>query len=265
MSYIKLNGVDIDAIVATAENPSDELRDIGVSEPAADGTMYVTRTARKFDNKFKSIPLSLSDALIWTMFLTGEGEVWNFDSSLYGCKGTGPSANTGGSQTAGSSKYGAGKLSLTGAGGIAWAAVAVNSWGKTGSWTICVWRNSGSGFTHYVVNSSGQKWVDGVRNDAASTTWLSVGGDGTVTISNTSGTITYDDLVVVPYVMPTAWPPQVYAAAVAYSTLPYLEMTGDFVAEQTSRTVSIKVTNGGLMKVGGGTVMKTIEMEFSEQ
>ncbi len=262
MSALKLCGIEVDAIVAVSSDVEGQTRDIGAMDEAADGSMYVTRSARKQDLTFSTVPLSLADALAWWSFFTGEGETWSFDSSLYGSKGTGPSGTTGTAvQSAGSAKYGAGKLSLSASSSITWDDATRNSFGRLAVWTVSVWRNAGS-WTHYVVNSSGQKWVDGVRNDAATTTFLSVSA-GDVTLSNSSGTVTFDDLVVSPYLWPLDWPSQVHAAAAAFGPLPSLAATGDFVDEQTSRAVVGKVEKGKFMKVGGGVVMRTLDVELA--
>lgn len=261
MSALKLSGIEVDAVVAASEDIKQSTRDVGEQSEASDGTMHQTRSARKLDFAFQSVPLTLAAAAAWWAFFSGEGEVWSFDANLYGSKGSGPSSTTGTvAQSLGSAKYGAGKLEFTGAASITWAGAAKNSFARADTWTISLWRNAGT-WTHYVVNSAGQKWVDGVRNDAATTTFLSV-SSGDVTLSNSAGTVTFDDLVVVPYLMPTDWPAQLAAAAAAFSPLPALALTGDFVTEQSSRLVLGAAREGRYQKVAGGVVLVTLDVEL---
>lgn len=261
MSALKLCGIEVDAVVAASSDLQQSTRDIGEAAEAADGSAYISRSATKLDFGFRTVPLSLTAAFAWWSLFRGEGEAWSFDANLYGSKGTGPSGTTGTAvQSAGSAKYGAGKLALSASSSITWAATTRNVFGRTSDWTVCVWRNAGT-WTHYVVNSAGQKWVDGVRDDAASTSFLGV-SSGNVTLSNSSGSVTFDDLVIVPYVMPSDWPPQIHAANAAFAALPVLSLTGDFVTEQATRAVIGKATEGAYQKVGGGTVLCTLDVEL---
>ena len=78
-------------------------------------------------------------------------------------------------------------------------------------------------WTHYAVNSLGQKWLNGVRNDATGTGFLSVSTSGDVTLT----TNFYDDVVAFPAVMPTTWPPLLFATGRAFPPLPRVEGYGD--------------------------------------
>lgn len=262
MSALKLNGIALDAIVAATNDLKDTTRDVGAIGDAVDGSKYVTRSARKIDFAFKTIPLSLADALAWWSLLTGEGEVWSYDANLYGSKGSPPFSTVGTvAQSAGSSKYGAGKLSLGASSAIAYAGAGRNSFGRTDQWTVAVWRNTGAGYSQYIVNSLGQKWVDGVRNDAASTTFIGM-SSGDLTISNTSGTTLFDDLVAVPFVMPLDWPAQLAASGAAFGPLPFLALTGDFVLEQATRLVVGTVKDGSVLRTASGT-LKSLDVELA--
>lgn len=261
MSALKLNGIELDTIIAAGDQLKPTVRDVGVTGEAVDGSAYLTRSARKLDLAFKTVPMALADARAWMDFITGEGEVWSFDASLYGSKGTGPFSVVGTAvQSAGSAKYGAGKLSMGASSAIAWAGAGRSVFGVTSAWTVAFWRNAGT-WTHYVINSSGQKWVDGVRNDAASTTFAGM-SSGDFTLSNSIGTVLFDDLVVVPFVMPTDWPPQIYAAAAAFSPLPRLALTGDFILEQSTRLVLGAAKGGDYLKTAGGTMLQTLDLEL---
>lgn len=261
---LSIAGINLGVLMAAGDEPKVSLRDVGESSVAVDGTTSVTRNARKVDTTFKSVPVSVSDAHAWRSLLSGEGEVWSFDSSLYGSKGSGPTASTNVTQSAGSSKYGAGKLSVGATTGtITYGGAAANPWGKSSEWTVSVWRNAGS-WEHYVVRSDGAKWVDGVRNDAASTTWLSV-SSGNVTIANSTGSaVVYDDLVVMPFKCLDDWPAQIFAAGATFGGPPALPLTGELVTEQTSRTVLGAVETSAVMRVAAG-LRVTLDVELRER
>ena len=49
----------------------------------------------------------------------------------------------------------------------------------TDGWTVAFWRRAQAetAWNHYIIRSDGAQWVDGVRNDAADTSWFGVIGD----------------------------------------------------------------------------------------
>lgn len=262
MAVLSVNQINVGALIAAGDAPRVEVRDIGNEAQGADGTWRVTRSARKRDLKFKTVPLTAADALAWASLFAGEGESWSFDFSLYGSKGLGPSANVGCTVPGGSSKFGAGKLSVPATSGSITYAAAINSFGSTTDWTVGVWRSTDSGATwsHYLVRSDGAKWLNGARNDGTSTTWLTVSA-GSVTIANTSGSaVLYDDLVVLPYKSVTAWGPTLGTATAAFSSLPLLNVAGDIVTEQATRLMLGKVTET-VLKTGAG-VRVGLEVEL---
>lgn len=258
---LAINGLNLGALILAGSEPKETTRDVGERTEAADGTTRVTRLARKNDLTFKSVPLTHAEAHAWKCLLTGEGETWAFDASLYGSKGTGPSTATDTAQSAGSSKYGAGKLSVGATTGtITYSSVTLNGWGGSGAWTVMVWRFEAA-WVHYVVRSDGAKWVDGVRNDAASTTWLSVASTNVTIANTTASAVLYDDLVVLPFAMLDAWPAQIVAAGVAYGSTPFLWATGDIVTEKTAREVCGQVEESSYMLAGKG-VLKSLNVEL---
>jgi hypothetical protein len=100
---------------------------------------------------------------------------------------------------------------------------------------LVLWRAASAGaWVHYVLRSTGGKWVGGVRNDAASTPWVSISAGGVLTIAGAGGATTWvDELVLLPFAAPDAWPPLMYAfhAARAWSALPYLVPGGDYLQD----------------------------------
>lgn len=261
MTVLSVNKINIGSIVATAEEPKGERREVGDTAQSTNGALRLTRQALKRNLVLRTVPLTIATAYAWECLLTGEGEVWSFDSSLYGSKGTGPSANVGCTAPASSPKYGAGRLSVPATTGSISYPFA-SSYGSTADWTVLVWRstNGGSSWTHHVIRSDGSKWVNGVTSVAA-TTWLSV-SSGTATIANTTGSaVEYDDLVVLPFAVPDAWPADVYAAGAAFPPLPYIDITGDLVPEQAARRVLGSVSESIVKTAAGVRVKLSVDLK----
>lgn len=242
MAWLALNGMNVGAIASVGDAPKGDRRDIGEMGPAGDGSMRVTRQTRKRDLKFSTVPLTGALALAWESLIVGEGETWSFDTSEYGSKGGGPAA--GGVYTLGgaAAKYGAGGLRLPATTGlIRYPATLYNLAAVIQGWTVMVWRQE-TPFQHYIVRSDGAKWLNGISNPISTSSWLTVNTGGVpdgVQLANTSGlAVDYDELVILPYVIPDAWAPLMYAAhAAPWSALPFLNATGLVVTEQTTRRV----------------------------
>jgi hypothetical protein len=250
MAFLTINGIEIPVREGTLD---ETIREIGATTPAFDGTMRRTRQAVKHDLEFKTTPLEATEAYAWDSLIRGLGHHWSFDSSLYSSKGLGPDAGYVATQSGAGGKF-TGRLSVTATTGTI---TFSNAW-SGGAWTYMVWRFESGAWHHYTADSTGRKWLDGVRNDAAVTTWASL-PSGTITLANTTGSaVLYDDLVVVPYLLPTTWPPIFGVAAVAFSDLSRLTLAGDALPEATSRTVQgdasatfVKAVIGGSFRTNG--------------
>lgn len=265
MPWLAINGLNVGSLALVGEKPKGERRDIGDMSPAGDGSMSVTRQTRKRDLKFTTRPLTGGDAHAWESLLIGEGERWNFDANEYGSKGTGPVAGSF-SIVASAGKFGAGFLRLPATtGSMTFAAVVTNLFGGTADWTVMIWRFETGAWHHYIVRSDTAKWVDGARNDAASTTWLTVVG-GNVILANASGSaVDYDDLVCLPFKIVDSWAPVFGTSTSSFSALPYLNATGNLVNEQPTRRVLGMVSETVLVASSGGSRqadMKQLEVEL---
>lgn len=229
MPFLTVNGIELPV---STDNARFSREEIGARERAFDGSLRSHRraTKRRID---LAIPVGAdADTMhAYEGLLRGDGHVWGFETGfgLYSYKGLGPSAGfMGATQSGTGGKYG-GKLTLAATTGTITFAT-----GLPGKWSVMVWRFEGAAWVHYVVRSDGAKWVDGVRNDAASTGWLSA-SSGAVTLANSLATaFDYDDLVAVPYLVPVDWPAIVSASARAYSQLPRLECHGDGLPDSSA-------------------------------
>lgn len=207
------------------------------------GSLMSSRRALKRSYTAESPLMSEADALAWQSLLMGEGHHFSFDSGLYSSKGLGPDAGYTASQNTSASKFGAGQLSVDDTDGeITYAA-------QLGSvWTLMFYRFESAAWVHYVITSAGSKWVDGVQDDMATTTWISV-SSGSVTITNATGSaVLYDDLVAVPYLFLSAWPALRSAATAAWGATPSLAATGELIkggsATVRAQLGDTKITQG---------------------
>lgn len=241
--------------------PSTAVREVGHTAQAFDGSIRKTRQALMRDLVAASTLMSAATAFAWEQLINGVGEFWSFDSHLYGSKGQGPSVSSG---------------CTIGANGLHGSRVAIGSGSVLtypgvyeSSYSVLVWRNAaaaaGAGnWASYLVRSDGAKWVDGVRNDAASTSWLTSTA-GAVSLAGDGAARWYDELTVLPFLVPDAWPPSLHglnALALAFSPLPKLYLFGTAVLEGGVRTVVGKTERGTFVQAG--TPMVRVEAAFSE-
>ncbi len=228
MAFLTVNGIPS---TCAEDSLTETLREIGSTAAAFDGTITKTRQSTKTDLKFGTIPLSSADALAWSNLLRGKGETWSFTSHVYGSKGLGASSLANYSVGAGG-KFGNGLALGSGTGTASFVAVLGSIW------TAAFWLSvNGAASDHYIIDSTGRKWFNGVRNDATSTSAFFAVTAGTAVLTNASGfTNVYDDLVLLPYLVPTSWPEVWGIATTASSSLPSLTIAGDIVSEASTRT-----------------------------
>lgn len=175
------------------------------------------------------------EARFLAALLEGRGHTWNFDDSTffgYSSKGLGPtpaSAANGARYTT-TSKFGAAGLQVT-----ASSQVQFNV-GYDFEWTAMVWQGSNlSTAHHYIVTSSGHKWVDGVSNDSASTPFIDETG-GNFLLGDPAGSTAnnrFDDFVVIDALIPANWAVDFGVTTAAFSPLPKLRCKGDFLWNNT--------------------------------
>lgn len=242
MPLLAINGLECPVRVGSLRRPPPE--EIGVTDRAESGTLRTHRRNKKRRFEFAITTVKQVEALAWEALIRGDGQVWSFDANLYSSKGLAPSAGYSAVLQAGG-KYGANCLRIT-AGTTTNFPVGLDAGDRPPNWTVAVWRNESAVWKHYVVNSLAQKWVDGVRNDAASTTFLAVSSAGTVSLTGATGLTDFDDLVCFPSVMPTTWPPILYATNRAFPSMPNLEVYGDLIPGSTAAVpMTMRGESGG--------------------
>lgn len=219
MSFLTVNGVPIPVLLKSARARPLKIQD---AADAFDGSpRRVIRTQKQvIEGRLTVQSQALGEAC--RQLLEGAGHTFPFDADFYSSKGLGTSATAGTPviSTAGP-KRGAGNLDCTGAGATATWATGLGS-----AWTVFAWVLYPSAWNHFVIRSDGAKWLNGVRDDAAYSAWLSV-ASGSMTLSLKN----IDDVVALPYSVPDAWPSLLYAEqnARAFSLLDRIRIGGDAV------------------------------------
>lgn len=267
MAYCTINGIPLP--VSNNESNKEPIL-IEDAQRMEDGSLFVDRRAEKTRWKVKLAPQTPTYAGAWRKLIHGDGHYWSFDSHLYSSKGLGPSGSTGAYSQPSTAYLGSSGVFQEAGSDLSFTALP----SATSPWTVGLVRKVGGGaWIHYFINSASQKWVDGVRNDAASTTFASMSsGVLTVAADAVSNTL-LDELVIYPFALPTDWPPYLYAfqntgaGGVQIGSLRQLKLGGTIVSDGTTRTVIGRVTAEDDMrsKVSGvNTPLSKLTVELEE-
>jgi hypothetical protein len=163
--------------------------------------------------------------------IQGQGHTWDFNASatndlyLYSSKGLGPASQSGLTRNTASAVYGAAGLKNGPTGEVTWDV------GFLFEWTAMFWKTDslGANGVHYIINSQGQKWVDGIRNDGTSTTFFDLTA-GILTLGTNDGSTHYfDDLVVIEADITEAWAVDFGTASSAFGEMPKFIARGDML------------------------------------
>lgn len=236
-SFLRLNGIEVPVFhvgASAAKTP------IGSFRRSVNGTGTVPRRTQKGSWRFDTSPRSAAVALAFRELVAGSGQVLNFDAqTYYTSTGQAPNSVAGGwSFTTTGPKYGAACAQWT-TGNALWALFASGS-----PWTLCYWLNVSAGGYHHVIQSSaGVLALDGVTSGyALPPGWGSInegfgGVSGGVATFGSSTASKIDDVVALPYLIPSDWCSQIYAFGSGFSALPTLTADGKFIEQDTAITV----------------------------
>lgn len=260
MSLLAINGIPFPVEPDSYEEVLRTIGEVVTSYGGAGSRSLYART--RADLTIESVPISDTDAVVWEQLIRGYGERWEF-SSFYGSRATVPSVVTGLSLTTAAPNLAGGyKLLIAANSPVRHFTVPINF----PSWTVSMWYSTAAtALSHYVVTSSGRKWVNGVRNDAAVTSWLSASFMTSLKVEGDLVLATnVDDFVVIPYRVPDSWGPCFYdlfnTYGQQYPATPYLTLSGD--AFNPSRTYFGSVSTR-VIRVAGG-VRRRLSVELTE-
>ena len=234
---------------------------IGDRRRAFSGKPVSTRRSIKKTWECKTIPMIHEDALFLIALLNGEGHTWKWNDATnwsYSSKGLGLAVSTGVSRNASGSKFGSASITIT-TGNFAQYNVGYNF-----EWTAMVWKGDDAtwtGETHYIVNSSGEKWVDGVRNDAAGTPFITM-SSGNFQLHNTASVGYYDDLILIPADITPSFAEDYGVMSSSFGPLPRIRVNGDMI-QGTYQVEGFDVTSKYIQAVESGTWQELVETSFS--
>ena len=224
MSFLNLSGISV-PVSRLRYSPTLQ----GTKGRAFSGFPYSTVRRTLMTLTGNTPPMTLAEAGALRALVNGDGHTWSFDSGLASSLGLLPSNNPGPATVTAGGKYG-NCLSASDVGGehIEWLLP------NTSRRTAMVWRYEGATWHHYVLRFTGvlpdAGWKDGVRLSLLEaqdqTDWFHWNTLVVYLITRLSAVDRFDDLVALPYAIPSDWPAAVFAAGAAFGELPYHRATG---------------------------------------
>lgn len=199
--------------------------------------------------------------------LLGRFHRWALNVDLFSTTGLGPAPG----YTATIGAIGSGRLANSRA--VTITSVDFQTSLQSGKWAIGAWLYEASAWVHYWVRSDGAKWVDGVRNDAASTTWLSVAAEGGA--FSIAGGVVVDEIQVIELnacdeALEAFYTWMAAGSGQAFSDAPYLVLDGDVIRNRPvevlgkGNTVDHRIA-GSLVTEGYSYKLRDVPVELEEK
>jgi hypothetical protein len=248
VSFLTLNGVTLFADSGKGVDRDDFVVGQGVVR-AFDGSVFMSAQGYKRTWKL-SFALDLqANTAAWRNWLLGKGDHWSFENNdLYSDKGTALATGGTASVQGSGAKYGTYCLSTANN-----ATITLNGLLAFQGWTLMLWKQdtNGGAYHHYLVIGSqaggcAAVYKDGVQQAASYPTFINtltynntLSLSSIILVNNTGNTILWDELVLLPFAMPTGAitpggttvPAQLYAFhnGQAWPLMPKLLLGGDLV------------------------------------
>jgi hypothetical protein len=178
-------------------------------------------SVRRWDLTTRTLAPEDADAL--EALLGGVGHVCAFDSGLDASTGLRPDRGYRAKLLPSSGAF-AGAVEVLASGTLVYDAQLGDRW------TVTLRTYEGSAWVPYTVRDDGAKWASGVRNDSATTSWLSV-ASGKVTLSPGGAARRFDDLAIFAWRSSASQIVAHHARTAGFSRLPLLELSGDLVPD----------------------------------
>lgn len=290
MPYLSVNGVELKCVEAHgARNPVP----VGAgSQQAYSGKTQKERKRVLRQEVNQTIPDTQVNTQFYRNLINGFGARWAFDdavviSGVYngqysddGIEATFTAGTGGATQiSTAQARWGvASMLVFHGTAGVfSTATFPMPNDGQTGDvasgWTILVWRYESAAWNWYTLELQAgvaAQYKNGAYVGSTLPSWMSVSnGVLTITGSGQSADAYYDDLVILPYVVPSAFIAGQYtfASAQAWSSMPFLVASGDWLDTQTS--IKVDGTDNGTTtmsgNLGGGFTDNLEQVAFTLQ
>lgn len=272
-NFLELNGINVPVHADGADFEPKQLQD---SERAEDMSLLEDLRATKGMWGMKMPIQSRANAFAFRQLINGEGHYWPFDNvttttrGLYSSRGLGPNAATTATCTAGASWLGAAKCNLPLGQNLDYLMPA----GLAGITVMVAANKDGAGFSHKIKDSTGAVWTNGAVAGSFVECTITL-ATGLVRLATTGAAVSqvYDELVILPYLVPADWPLQMYnfqnpaGTAQQWSQLRQLKLGGDVLPEGGRKIVHGKVGKERVVPATiGGTLQaaRVLDVDFSE-
>lgn len=227
MTFLRINGI---TLPAKNESPTRTINYTGKQSPAFTNRPKRNRTSEVDSHTATLCFIDMLEGDALEGLIEGRGHHFSFDWNAWSEAGLGPEAGAGYSiiQNAPQARFGYGRLSIS-------TSITYNPQLRS-KWTVLYWRTDDSGATwsHVTSRSDGAVWVNGVRDDSAAISELTV-SNGAVAFGSA---FELDDLIILPYMLGDDHPHAIYNwcndGDRAFSSLPELVMDGDIIGGRES-------------------------------
>ena len=258
MSFCTINGITLPIREGSLKQ---SVQEIGERGQAFDGTAYQAVRARKRKWQFSTPPMTQADSLAWSALLNGDAVNWSFEVDAYSQQGHAATITGSAARTTTAYKFGAASLL------IPYSPSSSAAWnvGVGPAWTVACWRRYYNGaawlWNHRVTTSTGIYYSGGVATTDGNPPTVS---SGVLTLAGglSSQPLYYDDLWILPAVVPTSWPAQMYAHNAQLVDASGFTLGGDIVPAAVAcvgQVTGSKVLQG---IVGGSFVSNAVELEI---
>src|SRR5215217_4509047 len=229
MAFLTLSGIPIPLDAGSPLQYRTEL--LGELRRSFSGQLRSSVRARKWGFGANTMPVLLEEALALRNLIDGRGHSWSFDGGTASSTGIGPPVVTGtAGSTTGSARYGTGRMFCAPGGKLRWPLSLGDDLSVS---TVAFWARGPElsfpvTWTHVVIDMAtdtayrdGELWttVDVLPDFsllfALTATYLELGCQ-----AEGGGEMSYDDLVVLPYRVPTSWLPAWATSGTPFGPLP---------------------------------------------
>lgn len=258
MAYLSINGVTVSVAA-----DSVSLRYVGVGgseERSPSGSLEGGPLVLKREWSMATTPVPASEVDAWVGLIEGKGHSIPFDADFYSHRGRGPVSSAGASIVLSGAKHGAGYFAV--------GLVDELTYGISlpSTWTVLLWRLESGTWKHYLTTYDSRTWLNGVRDDEFDVSPMVMVVNGSLVVGDPGGDGlgNIDDVVALPYSVPDAWAPSMYAQhnAAAWPALPRVTAAGDFAT--SSVTVRGRVTDSRVSRCApAGTLTSAHTIQFT--
>lgn len=275
MSFCRVNGVVVPVV---ANEAGEEPLLVETASRMEDASMLIDRRAEKGMWRLRVVHQLATAAHAFRRLLHGDFHYWSFDNvttttrGLYSARGLGPDAATGCTCTAGSAWLGAAKCVITLGNRIDYTIGPC----PAGMTVMAAENIDGAGWNHKIKDSAGNVWTNGVLTGAWPNITTLTAATGFFRIGTGAAAASYllDEVIALPFLLPSDWPAQVYAfmnPASGNTQWPFapraLKLDGDIVDNGVTRTVVARVGSVGVKHTktaGVKTPKRTFEALIEE-